>query len=231
MKPRDLAAALGKQLQAFREEHALRQDEVALAARKAGLPWTRIVVRALETGRRELSIDEFARLPSVLRHLGAGEARSARLESETDKVALHVEPLPLIQRALEDPAKRRLWDSEWERLRQLLGPAPSGAGAGTAAAIAENQAVFASAGGDLEQKVARRARLHPLVVARAAYRLWGRSLTEERDARLAGQTAGPIAPRALQGARGHVTRALVAELEPRLAETRQRVRRKRGSRR
>ena len=220
MKPRVLAAALGKELQAFRAARVLRQDDVARSARRVGLPWTRMVVRALEAGRRELSIDEFALLPLVLERLGAGET-TVWLESGPDVVRLRVPHLLerdyLHDRGPETPnpftelvvRSRRVWPEV-----RLL----------------DVEAAYAAAGGDLEQKVGRRLRLDPTFVALAARRAWGRSLTEERDARVATQAPAETAPRALQGIRGHVTRALLTELEPRLIEARKRQPRKRGRR-
>jgi hypothetical protein len=51
--------------------------------------------------------------------------------------------------------------------------------------------------------------VEPLAVAKAARKLWDRSLTEERDRRLERRDA---TPRSVQALRGHVTRALIAEL-------------------
>jgi hypothetical protein len=62
-------------------------------------------------------------------------------------------------------------------------------------------------------KAARRLGIKPAQVDVAAMRLWGRPLGEERDRRVGDQ---PV-----QGRRGHVTRALLAELETHLGEERQ----------
>jgi len=115
---------------------------------------------------------------------------------------------------LEDPEKRAFWDAEWVRLRTVLGPAPSGARGGTPAAIAENLAQLRlDQAGVLEQRAARRFKVGALQVAVAARQRWRRSLTEERDRRSAEATAGK-SDRAAQTLRGHVTRRLLAELEP-----------------
>jgi hypothetical protein len=181
-----------------------------------------MVVRALEAGRRELSIDEFLRLPVILERLGVDREATARLEAGPDIVRLHVSHLLereyLVDRGPETPniftelvaRGRRVWPE----VRFL-----------------DVEHAYAAAGGDLEQKIGRRLRLDPTFVALAARRVWGRSLTEERDARVAAQAPADTATRALQGIRGHVTRALLAELEPQLAAARQRLRRKKGARR
>jgi hypothetical protein len=79
-------------------------------------------------------------------------------------------------------------------------------------------------------KVGRRFSLDPLAVALAARATWGRSLTDERDRRMVEGAPAGTAPRAIQALRGHITRALLAELEPRLTEARKRLRRKGGHR-
>ena len=73
------------------------------------------------------------------------------------------------------------------------------------ASRADLQAAHVDAAGQVERRAARRLRVGALTVALAARRLWGRSLTEERDGRSA------QGPRAV---RGHVTRGLIAELAP-----------------
>ena len=73
-----------------------------------------------------------------------------------------------------------------------------------------------AAGADLEQKVGRRERLDPLIVALVAHETWGRSLTEEWDRRVAADAPADTSRRAMQALRGHVTRTLFQELGERL---------------
>lgn len=136
MEDRALAAEEGRKLKRFRELHELRQDDVARAARHVGLPWTRSVVVALEAGRRYLTIDEFARLPVIQSRLGAPLGK-ARLESNGSFVEL--------ESMLGQPKTLRIEE--------------------TVPVHAVRLAAYRAAGGDLEQKVARRYRLDPLVVA------------------------------------------------------------------
>jgi hypothetical protein len=49
---------------------------------------------------------------------------------------------------------------------------------------------------------------------RPARERWGRSLTEERDRRVAAQASPDATPRTRQAVRGHVTRELMATLAP-----------------
>jgi len=54
----------------------------------------------------------------------------------------------------------------------------------------------------------------------AAHGRYGRSFSDERDRRVAEQATSDAAPRTLQALRGHVTRAMVAELAPVLEQGR-----------
>jgi len=69
---------------------------------------------------------------------------------------------------------------------------------------------------DAELKAAQSLCVPPFAIALAARRLWGRSLTEERDAQLSGHGADEPS-RTLQALRGHITRKLLAEIEPLVA--------------
>jgi transcriptional regulator with XRE-family HTH domain len=226
MKPHELSDALGKMLQRLRTEQGASQDALARAARRVGVPWTASSVAQLETGRRALTVDEAARLPLVLHRLGVPAATLSRdsarppLEIRADAAMIlatlcgyEVKQAPRMV-TLEDPEKRRQWDAEWARLRIVLGPAPGGEPAGTPAAITENFAQLRrDQAGVLEQRAARRFKVGALQVAVAARQRWRRGLTEERDRRSAEATAGKSG-RTAQTIRGHVTRQLLAELEP-----------------
>ncbi len=72
------------------------------------------------------------------------------------------------------------------------------------------QAVLEAAG-EAEQKAARKLGVHPAAVALAAQKLWQRSLTAERDRRVAERSPAG-SPRRVQAMRGHITRLLVGEL-------------------
>jgi transcriptional regulator with XRE-family HTH domain len=226
MKPHGLSDALGQLLQRLRTAQGASQDALARAARSVGVPWTASSVAQMETGRRALTVDEAARLPLVLQRLGVPAAALSRdsatppLEIRADAAMIlatlcghAVKQAPRVV-TLEDPEKRRQWDAEWARLRNVLGPASSGARGGTPAAIAENLAQLRlDQAGVLEQRAARRFKVDSLQVAVAARQRWRRSLTEERDHRSAEATTGK-SKRAAQTFRGHVTRQLLAELEP-----------------
>lgn len=208
-------------LRSFREGRGLRQDDLARAARQTGLPWTRSIVVALEAGRRDLSIDEFVRLPLIFEHLGIGtpdvELKSVGANAYL-RVAgdhMHVDlsaPWAGSLAATARVSRAMEVAFPWTRGKRELAPA------------------YEAAGGDLEQKVGRQQELDPLIVALIAQATWGRSLTAERDHRVAEQAPAGTTPRVVQALRGHVTRALLEELGPRLAEAQKSSRRKRRPR-
>jgi hypothetical protein len=74
---------------------------------------------------------------------------------------------------------------------------------------------------DAEQKAASALRVAPEAIVEASHRLWGRSLTAQRDRLVDVRTEradarNPDWPRRLQAIRGHVTRELLGELRPML---------------
>jgi hypothetical protein len=215
MRDNPLANRIGRELRVWREARGLRQDDIARAARQAGLKWTRSVVVALEAERRYLTIDELVRLPLMLELLGAPSGQPEVVLRAHAALAQY-EIAPLFPRPVArdigivvnvETAPALMHESEETK-----------------------HAAYRGAGGDLEQKVARRFRLDPLVVALLAHRTWTRTLSEERDRRVAEQAPPDTSPRAMQALRGHVTRALLQELEPRLVEARKRLQRKRAQR-
>ena len=58
--------AVGAQIRKLREQRGVRQEIVALMARRWGLPWTSATVAQMETGRRHLTAEEWLLLPAVL---------------------------------------------------------------------------------------------------------------------------------------------------------------------
>ena len=67
---------------------------------------------------------------------------------------------------------------------------------------------------DAEQKAAKKLGVTADDVLAAALTLWGKTLTDERDARAEKQVSGDASPGRLQAIRGHMTRDLLNELQP-----------------
>jgi transcriptional regulator with XRE-family HTH domain len=71
---------------------------------------------------------------------------------------------------------------------------------------------------EAERKLAREFDVDPHVVGNAAIDLWGRAFATEREVRVMEQRAPIDDARSLSAKRGHVTRALIAELRSALVE-------------
>jgi transcriptional regulator with XRE-family HTH domain len=216
---------LGGRLRACREARHLRQDEVASCARRWGLDWTPTTVATLETGRRALKVEEFFLLPWIAAHQNPEavlEGTDTPLEWAeflkggpdylvvlSPMVLMHVgvlrealsgklttldrtQGVSLLGRQLQMSEAMRVWYPGMPSVHGLAAVADQRAGA--------------------ERKAARRLRTDPLAVAVLAWKLWGRSFTEERDRRVADQVAAGAGPERLQALRGHVARALIEEL-------------------
>lgn len=231
-----LTQAIGQRLKALREELGLRQDDVATAAREVGLDWVQPTVTMIEAGQRGVSLAEFWLIPLALHRATGGkhfpEPRDllpkrgyVRLTSQTvadvgslGLMLFGIEPgrEEHIASGFDTPAApgRRAADEERDREMhersdqrqaryQQLWP-----DANTSDLLAAEHA----ARGGAEQKAAHRLRVPATVLSVAAHARWGRSLTRERDQRVAQQAPPDATARTLQALRGHITRTLVGEL-------------------
>ena len=217
---------LAEQVKALREHHGRRQDDVARGARRCGLRWTRATVAALEAGRRRLSALETLLLPAVLTYgLGIDPALdAAAIIPETASIQLPDGTFVdggMLKEIIRGEKTTRPWAvSGTPEFRQVE-------------AVRRRREtwtrIFAQreAAGDAEQKAATKLGRPPLYIAVAARKLWGRSLTDERDRRVAEQAPADISSRALQALRGHITRALLLELGRHIASDRSRINKRR----
>jgi transcriptional regulator with XRE-family HTH domain len=206
-----LSQALGKVLRGIREQHGARQDDLARAARAAGVRWTASSVASLETGRRALTIDETVRLPAILHQLGVPAAAASRTSGQSPlKVLADANDILIVvcgREVVQDTGQR------WEKSIAQIQAGERAVKAFPRVTKDVMAAARADEDGVLEQRIARRFKVDPLTVAVAARLCWGRGLSEERDLRSAEAAAG-VTRRVAQTIRGHVTRQLVAELEP-----------------
>jgi transcriptional regulator with XRE-family HTH domain len=228
------SAVVGEIMRRLRHEYGRNQDDVATSARTMGLAWTRATVAALETGRRSLDLGEYFLLPVVLNHafgvevdlpglvpiagrvrfgpeaVGSGIALRAGMAGTMQEVALDDLDTPWTRKATRMvreageafSAARRVWPAA--KPRDLV-----------AAERDSSQLVEVRAG--------ERLGVPPFEVALAARRLWGRSLTEERNHRLSEASENPRSARAYAG---HVTRTLTAELRQLLGQASARAERR-----
>jgi hypothetical protein len=75
--------------------------------------------------------------------------------------------------------------------------------------------------GEVEYNVARKLGVPLFAVSLAAHRLWGHSLSAERDERANNDAGKGISPRSLQAFKGNVTRQLTKEIAPLVANLQQ----------
>ena len=227
---RGLGQLLGDRLKELREEQGLSQDEVARRARVVGLPWARATVIAFENGQRKsVALEELLLLSYAFSvepgdwFVGRGWAKltpDAMASLKVIRAMLAGSPTAHWRRI-----SQRLWDipqfkdapnvlgAQFEKLNERLRHAEEYLGP----EFASDTAIHAmeAAAGQAEVKAAYKMQVKPLDVSLASFRLWGRSLTQERNRRV-GEAAREASFRSLQATRGHITRQLLKELAPTL---------------
>ena len=188
----------------------------------------------VESGRRHLTAEEWLLLPSVLTAALKSDVpyRWSDLVETMGHVALTAELSTygatldhLVQQGgtaspeqdenIDRPETRRA--SDLVALERVLRQMWTGDTPPLVAATA-----LTAAAGEAERKAARVLGVSPVTIAAASFRSWGRSLTEEREARLAEKGTGDASPRVLQAQRGHVTRALLSELSQQVLDVKPR---------
>lgn len=197
MKARTLPALVGQQVRKVREQAGRSQDELAGAARRAGLDWTRAAVASLETGRRGLSAEELILLPTALSILTGQDYRlgdllpDAWIETPTGS-SVHARSLRGLL-AGESVAEANLIPPWGRRVK------------GARLSDLEIQ-------GEAVRHVAAVLNVSPKEIAATARRLWRHELTEERERRVVDRAGEGASPQTLRALRGHVTRELLDEL-------------------
>lgn len=211
-----ISEVVGKNLRTWREEAELTQSEVARAAGELGFSWRQSTVAAIENGRREVSLGEFLALPFIVNRLApnAGGGRFLHLAGLLQGGGTDVALSP--DTWLHDPTNN-LQGLVRSGIVGVEDGIPAGAvrpRPGVLKEIPERVEGVLEA----EGKAARSLAVSPMEIRAASHRVWGRSLTDEREARLKGRVDDDASPRSLQAHRGHVTRELLAELEEVLPE-------------
>lgn len=213
VEPIPLVAVVTENMRRIRTERGLLQEDVAMAARWVGLMWSSITVTQIESGSRQLSLDEVLLLPLVLRcslkdlldtandddpiQLGYNtilEAATVRRLVAEKGPQLSADEIPMLP-GLEYPLDPKITSAvrkgslEETLLSYLL--------------------VREGARGEAERKAAQTMRITAALITAYALSLWGRSLTEERDGRAVEHL---IKGKELRAVRGHITRALLREI-------------------
>lgn len=193
VEPPTIAELVGQRVRDIRQKSGRSQDELAQAARRVGLDWTRAAVAGLETGRRGLSVEEFLLLPLALREVdGQDHALAELLQGggrmvRTERGGVSAGFLRRVVSGGDTAAMPR---------RQRLGRHPT------------EDVIADEAVREAERHAAKVLGVSPEEVARAAHARWGWGLTEQRDIRMV-KAPSKGSPRAV---RGHVTRELLEEL-------------------
>ena len=243
-----ISAVVGERLRRWRKEARLTQDQVATAARGFGLDWKRGTVASIEGGHREVSLSEFLALPFLAQFFGSADSwnRLASFlppQVQTDETAHSRGGDSLVLDLTETEVE--LASGCWidiKHLRALVAGYPAGGRKVpknalvtwglVAEAASQTTALFEATLRDFsssiaatmpqlreaEQKAAKKLGVSADAVLAAALTLWGKTLTDERDARAEKQITDEASPRRLQAMRGHVTRDLLDELRPVLKE-------------
>jgi transcriptional regulator with XRE-family HTH domain len=229
-----LSDLVGTKVRIARDHAGSTQDDVARAARLTGLGWGRSTIADLERGKKRLSAEELLLLPLlfslafdieaslewILRPTTADEP-GPWVQLTDDARIRHGGVAAIISRkgdwtehypgAYDIPATEPTHQPISERaprlkeLRNRYWPA---------ADLASIAAAERASMNDAEQKAARRLTVPAVAISIAAVRKWGHSLTEERMEREAERLPPDADGNAYRGVRGHVTRELMAELEP-----------------
>lgn len=229
-----LGQLLGDRLQWIRAQSGMTRDEVARRAQQVGLPWSRTIVEAFESGkRRSVSLEELILLSYAFRiepgdwFVGEGWAQlapDAMASLGVIRTMLAGSPtdswLRISERRWDAPEFRHapgVLGAEFERLndrilvaRQYLGPD---------ATVETAIRALEAAAGEIEVRIARKFHVEPIQVSLEAFKRWGRGLTQERDRRF-GEAARLVSFRTLGASRRRITRMLLRELSPRLRERR-----------
>jgi hypothetical protein len=204
-KSGDIDGVIGRNVRRVRQQRNASQDGLAQALRDAGwLAATDQVLIAVEKGARSLRFGEVLILADVL------NAPVAALldvpEGERVRIGRSVpgSGADLVRRLTEAPHHHGEPSSDWSDLDQARhGSRTSADGRHFGGDESKREA---------ERHVASRLGLTPAEVVQRSYRLWGRTLSDERDARCATRASIDATPRQRATWRGHVTRELLAEL-------------------
>ena len=208
VEPLTLQQVVAKNVRRLRHEKNLRQEDVATAARRSGLRWTGVTVTQLESGKRSITMEEFVLLPMMLRCTLADLVEHDELVQITESALL---PAQTIQSLVSDraevatgaaaipwiPALEPALDKKVKDAVQRAHLVPS---------LLSYLLVREGSQGEAERKAAITLKgMTPAEVSAYSLRCWGRTLTDERDAKAAEQ-AGDKQARAV---RGHITRTLL----------------------
>jgi transcriptional regulator with XRE-family HTH domain len=200
--PRQLRVVVGESVRRVREAAGLRQDDVAIAARRHGLAWSRGRVATLEQGNKSINAEELTILPSVLtdacgRPVGIEELIGADIPiALTSTVAVDSRTLTatLGGRPPRQPFAMAAADESSSPARSALDG-------------------WLRAAGETEAHAARRLGRPIAEIVTGSHALWGRGFAQQRDVAAAALYHEDVSPDRRRALRGQVTRRLLGELD------------------
>jgi transcriptional regulator with XRE-family HTH domain len=179
-RPIEASRAIGALIRERRERHAISGELIAEKMSEHGFDWHQPTVSRTERGERPLTIEEMIAIADVLTSLGARTTPKELLDAGGRAMPLATAEANVERWARANPKSQ---------VPSLVGPA------------AERRMALA-----LTDRLGRVVSVED--VRRASRRIFGRTLAEEREARLSeGSQEGSAAVR-----RGHVSRQLLVEL-------------------
>lgn len=207
-----LPEAIGSSIRAYRTKEGLAQEELARLTSSAGMPWTRATVASIETGRRKLSLDELFGLSIVCgvplsewlvddgseidlfggsissTELAAIVAGAVPTQSASSRMMRRLDP------TLGDPEStdRLIVRELWKKAKRP-----------------DLENCYRSCENETEQRLSRKFGIDVMSVVLLSISLWGVTFTDERERRVEKATSR----RSLQAARGHISRAMIKDLE------------------
>ncbi len=233
--PMTLRELIATNIRRLRSGTNVQPEDVARAATHFGLEWTAAWVSAVERGQKPLTAEQLIALPLVL--TTALAHRVSLSDLLLGEGSLHLgKPIPgttlstyyLREIITATPFRRSFLDFDKAELEAQMQAAEQSA----AAAAAEKMREITRANlGDVdiralkraeegatdhERKLAKKLNVHEIVVIAAAAALWGRSLSEEREALLQPDEGIP-APKASVIQR-KLTNAIQEKLEEAMAQ-------------
>jgi len=215
----DLQTLLREHIREQRERIGLTKEGLADRARVAGLAWSHHTVWAIESGRRKVTLGE-ALLVQVFLDTSLDKLlRTSADVVDVDGVLVKGAALPALARPPRKPVDTFADSASIQKvlgkeLQRKLDRTANKYGLDFAELMKARVWAAASA----EKKAAHSLRISPLELSATAHSLWGRSLTQERDDRLANLSLHDRPKEHLDpdARSGHVTRTLVAELRAHL---------------
>jgi transcriptional regulator with XRE-family HTH domain len=204
MSPRNdpprIDQVFGRNLERLRREKGWSQDDLVSRGWQVGLSWSRSTIAALEGGRRSVELGEVVLVALILDSSVAELLAGDDLATVGGGTRMALEQVRQVLTSAPRSAQK-VFPDIFRRVSRVHGQD-------------KFSRVMLSANGEAEQKAARSLGITPKMLARAAYDLWTRSLTDERNLRVDELIAdGTSSARQVQALRGHVTRRLLDEID------------------